>query len=152
MIGRREFVTLFGGAVAWPLAARAQQPAMPVIGFLHPASAHAAGDQLRAFRQGLKDAGFIEGENVAIEYRSADDQIDRLPALATELVQRRVAVIATGSPPAVFAASIAGRRNPRPAAAATRAGAIAARVHDRARRADDAQGVSCPIRPDSLLY
>jgi putative ABC transport system substrate-binding protein len=108
---RREFITLVGGAAAvWPLAARAQQSTTPVVGFLHPSSPEPY--RVRAFRQGLKDAGFIEGENVAIEYRWAYDQIDRLPTLATELAQRRVAVIAAGGVPSILAVKAATTTTP----------------------------------------
>src|SRR5262249_22115803 len=107
VMNRRDFITLVGGAAAWPLAARAQQPAMPVVGFLHPSSPSAETYRLRALRQGLKDAGVIEGENTTIEFRWADDQIDRLPTLAAELVQRRVAVIVTAGIPSILAAKAA---------------------------------------------
>ena len=98
---RRESITLLGGAaVAWPTVARAQQPAMPVIGFLHSQSPETNADRLREFREGLKETGFVEGETVAIEYRWAENQIDRLPALAAELVRQKVAAIVANGPAA----------------------------------------------------
>jgi putative tryptophan/tyrosine transport system substrate-binding protein len=103
-IERRKFLATLGGAAAWPLAARAQQAAMPVIGFIDPRSPDGMTERLRGFRQGLKDTGYVEGETVAIEYRWAEGQNDRLPALATDLVHRRVAVIVAGAGIAAFAA------------------------------------------------
>jgi len=104
-VRRRTFIAALGGAAAWPLAARAQQPAMPVIGFLRPSTPESVVHLLPAFHAGLKEIGFIEGQNVAIEYRWAYGQEDRLVEIATELVRRRVAVIATpGSASAALAA------------------------------------------------
>jgi putative tryptophan/tyrosine transport system substrate-binding protein len=108
MIRRRAFIALLGGAAAWPFAARAQQPAMPVVGFLSGASPGAFTSLVAAFRTSLTEAGFIEGQNVAIEYRWAEGQYDRLPALAANLVaQPATVIVATGGPASGLAAKAA---------------------------------------------
>jgi len=105
---RREFIGVLGGAAAWPLAARAQQPAAPIIGFLNPASSTEFAYRVAAFREGLAEMGYVENQNVKIEYRWGQHQYDRLPELATDLVQHRVAAIAaTGGVPSVRAAKTA---------------------------------------------
>jgi putative ABC transport system substrate-binding protein len=108
LIRRREFIgTIAGAVISWPLATRAQSPAMPVVGFLHSASPQAVESRLRGFLQGLKETGYVEGQNVAIEYRWANDQIDRLPELVADLVLRKVTVIAATTTPGALAAQAA---------------------------------------------
>ena len=105
---RRDFIALIGGAVAvWPLAARAQQPILPVIGFLDSRSSDGMASRLAAFRQGLKEVGLVEGENVTIIYRWAEDRVDRLPEMASELARQATVIVTTGGPPAAFAAKAA---------------------------------------------
>jgi putative ABC transport system substrate-binding protein len=104
---RRKFITLVGGAAAWPLTVRAQQASTPVIGFLSSVSPDAFTERVRAFRQGLNDTGYVEGQNVAIEYRWAEGQYHRLPALAAELVRRQVTLIAAMDGPSALAAKTA---------------------------------------------
>jgi putative ABC transport system substrate-binding protein len=104
---RREFIAALGGALARPLAARAQQATLSVIGFLDGGSPELWADRLRAFRQGLSETGYVEGNNVVIEYRWAEGQYDRLPALADDLVRNRIAVLATQDTPATLAAKAA---------------------------------------------
>jgi len=107
MIRRREFVTLLGGAAAWPLSVNAQQPTMPVVGFLSSLSASVTGKRVVSFGQGLTETGYVVGRDVMVEQRLADGQYDRLPALAADLVNRRVNLIAALAPPAAFAAKAA---------------------------------------------
>jgi putative ABC transport system substrate-binding protein len=109
---RREFITLFGGAAAWPMAVRAQQPATPVVGFLGAGARGPLREQIAAFQEGLKESGYIEGQNVAVEYRFAEGQFDRFPALASDLVRRQVVALFVASNAGALAAKQATRTIP----------------------------------------
>jgi putative tryptophan/tyrosine transport system substrate-binding protein len=108
-VKRRAFMSLLCGAAAWPLSARGQQPAMPVVGFINPGVAKASANRVAAFRKGLSEAGYAEGQNVMVEYHWLEGHYDRLPAVLADLVQRRVAVIAT---PGTTEASLAAKMQP----------------------------------------
>jgi putative tryptophan/tyrosine transport system substrate-binding protein len=109
---RRQFIAGLGSAAAWPLAARAQQPTMPVIGYLEAGSLERTRENVAAVHRGLSEVGYVEGRNLAIEYRSADDRLERLPTLVNDFVRRQVAVIVVTTTPAVFAAKVATKSIP----------------------------------------